>query len=311
MSVSRRLRKIWAALREPGALRVLYQGITLTPRLIANVGAVAALAGMLGACVPATQYEEVKSASEVEAAKRQHAESELAAMQAKLDAANAELSERDQKLAQTQEAVSQSQLEHSVALKERDEATGLVEQLRGELGRVGDDLRSYAQQKADLQKSLEEAKAAQAKQAALAAQAAQIAQKSAPESDAHAVSVARLVRDLTATLGERVLSGDISIDVTNGKVLLAAPSELWFGDDAKLIAGADNLAGAIAHVLVLHGDATVTVTPAGDAELAKKRGEVLVSAFVAKGVAAPRMTTATPDPDQPPSAQIELAFLVK
>jgi len=299
MSVSRRIRKIWTALRQPGALRALYQGVTLTPRLLVNVGAVAALAGMLGACVPATQYEEAKSASEVESAKRERAESELAAVQAKLEAANAELSEREQKIAQTEEAVSQSKLENSVALKERDEASGLVDQLRGELGRVGDDLRSYAQQKADLQKSLEEAKAAQA------------AQKAAPETDAHAVSVARLMRDLTAALGERVLSGDISIDIAGGKVVLAAPSELWFGDDAKLIAGADNLAGAIAHVLVLHGDTTMTVTPPGEAELAKKRGESLTAALIAKGVAAPRITVAPVDADQPPSAQVELALLVK
>ena len=299
MSVSRRIRRIWNTLRQPGALRTLYQGVTLTPRLLVNVAAVAAAAGLLGACVPATQYEEAKSASEVESAKRQRAESDLAATQAKLEAANAELSERDQKIAQTEQAVSQSQLDNSVALKERDEAAGLVDQLRGELGRAGNDLRSYAQQKADLQKSLDEAKAAQA------------ALKAAPESDAHAVSVARLVRDLTAALGERVLSGDVSIDVTNGKVLLAAPSELWFGDDAKLIAAAENMAGAIAHVLVLHGDTTVTVAPPGETELAKKRGDALSAALVAKGVAAPRISAVAVDADQPPSAQVELAFLVK
>ncbi len=302
MALSRRIRKIWNALRQPGTLRVLYQGITFTPRVIVHLGAVAAVAGLLGACVPATQYEEAKSASEVESAKRQRAESDLATTQAKLEAANAELSERDQKLAATEEAVSESKLENSVAVKERDEATGLVDQLRGELGRAGDDLRSFAQQKADLQKSLEAAKAAQA---------AEAAQKAAPESDAHTVAVTRLVRDLTAALGDRVLSGDISIDVVNGKVVLAAPSELWFADDARLIAGAENMAAAIAHVLVLHGDTTVTVTPPGESELAKKRGEALTTAFIAKGVAAPRVTAAAIDADQPPSAQVELAFLVK
>lgn len=299
MSVSRRIRRIWSVLRQPGALRALYQGVTLAPRLLVNVGAVAAVAGLLNACVPATQYEEAKSASEVESAKRERAEADLAAAQAKLEAANAELAERDQKIAQTQEAVSQSQLEHSVALKERDEATGLVDQLRGELGRAGNDLRSYAQQKADLQKSLDEAKAAQA------------AQKAAPAGHAHAIAAARLVRDLTAALGDRVLSGDVSIDVANGKVTLAAPSELWFGDDAKLVTGAESLAAAIAHVLVLHGDTAVTVAPPGEAELAKKRGEALTSALVAKGVAAPRISAAVADADQPPSAQLELAFIVK
>ena len=46
MSLSRRIRKIWAALRQPGALRVLYQGVTLAPRLIIHLASVAVLAGV-------------------------------------------------------------------------------------------------------------------------------------------------------------------------------------------------------------------------------------------------------------------------
>src|SRR5882724_11932704 len=99
MSLALKIRKIGALLRQPGALRVLYQGATLAPRLIVNVGAVAALAGLFAACVPATQYEEAKSASEVELAGRQRAEAELARTRSQLDALSAQLSERDAKLA--------------------------------------------------------------------------------------------------------------------------------------------------------------------------------------------------------------------
>jgi hypothetical protein len=294
MSLSRRIKKIWAVLSQPGARRVLYQGVTFAPRLIVHLAALATLAGLMVACVPATQYEEAKSAGQVEMAGRQRAEAELVATRTKLDAANAELSERDTKLAATEESVSESKLENSVALKERDEATGLVDQLRGELGRVGDDLRSYAQQKADLEKSLA---------------AAETSKKELEHDDARTVAVARLTRDLTSALGERVLSGDVAIDIVSGKVVLSAPNELWFADDAKLISGADALLAAIARVLAVHADTSVEVTPSGAAELAAQRGQALGAALGAKGVAADRVSQA-PLPVSP-SSQVQLAFSMK
>jgi hypothetical protein len=300
MSLSRRIKKIWAALRQPGALRVLYQGVTLAPRLLVNLASVAAVAGLLVACVPATQYEEAKSASEVDLAGRQRAEADLAATRTKLDAANAELAERDAKLAASEETVSESKLENSVALKERDEATGLVDQLRGELGRVGDDLRSYAQQKADLEKSL---------------QAAEVHKKELEQSDARTIAIARLTRDLTSVLGERVLSGDVAIDVLGGKVVLSAPSELWFKDDATLIPGADALLAGIARVLVLHAGTTLEVQSSDHADLGEQRARALGAALGAKGVAAERVTTVAapsePDSNAPTggaSSQIRLSF---
>jgi outer membrane protein OmpA-like peptidoglycan-associated protein len=299
MSVSRRIKKIWNALRQPGALRMLYQGAALAPRLIVNLGAVAAIAGLMVACVPATQYEEAKSASEVELAGRQRAEADLAATQAKLTAANADLSERDAKLAATEESVSESKLENSVALKERDEATGLVDQLRGELGRVGDDLRSYAQQKAELEKTLE---------------AAVARKKELEQGNAHAAAMARLMRDLTSALGERVLSGDVAIDVADGQIVLSAPSELWFADDAKLVPGADGLLAAIARVLVVHADSSVEVTAPGGSALGAERAQALSGALGAKGVTVERIKqTPAPDADSvtKPSTQVRLAFSVK
>jgi flagellar motor protein MotB len=281
---------------------MLYQGAALAPRLIVNLGAVAAIAGLMVACVPASQYEEAKSASEVEMAGRQRAEAQLQAANAKLEAANAELSERDAKLAATEQTVSESKLENSVALKERDEATGLVDQLRGELGRVGDDLRSYAKQKSDLEQSLA---------------AAEQRKKELEAGDARTIAIARLMRDLTSALAERVLSGDVTIDVVGGQVVLSAPNELWFADDAKLIADADSLVAAIAHVLAMHPDSTVEVTPSGAAELANQRARALSTVLTAKGVAVERiklvsgLASTEPNDAPKPSAQVRLAFSVK
>jgi len=284
MSKTRRIKKLWARLARPGALRVLYQGITLAPRLVVNVGTVAAALGLFSACVPATQYEEAKSASEVELAARQRAEVELSATRSKLDAAMAELSQREQKLAETEQSVSESKLESSVVAKERDEATGLVDQLRGELARVGDNLRSYAEQKADLEKSL---------------QAAQSRKLELERNEAQTVSLARLTRDLTSALGDRVTSGEMALDVRDGHVLLSAPSELWFNDDGTLRAGMDGALSAVSRVLSLHAASALELTvPASDAD---KRGPALLSALTSRGVAASRMKLGSITPPTTPT----------
>jgi hypothetical protein len=302
MSFSRRIKKLWSKLAEPGALRLLYQGVTLAPRLILHVASVAALAGLLGACVPAARYEEAKSASEVELAGRQRAEIELAATRAKLDAAQSELDQRAQKLAETEQSVSESKLESSVAVKERDEATGIVEQLRGELARVADNLRSYAQQKADLEKSL---------------QAAQARKLELERNEAHTVAIARLTRDLTSALGDRVLSGDVTVDVRDGRVVLGAAPELLFNDDGSLRQTSDGILGAVSRVLTLHaGSALELSLPTANAE---QRAPALLGALSAKGIAASRMNVAarpaaplaadSATPSQPSAAgTLELAF---
>src|SRR4051812_2164823 len=285
MSVTRRIKNLWLKLARPGALRMLYQGVALAPRLVLHVASVAAVAGLFSACVPATQYEEAKSASEVELAARQRAELELSSTRSKLEAALAELSQREQKLAETEQSVSESKLENSVAVKERDEATGLVDQLRGELARVGDNLRSYAEQKADLEKSL---------------QAAQARKLELEQNEAKTVAMARVTRDLTSALGGRVTSGDMAIDVRDGHVLLSAAPDLWFNDDSTLRAGMDDALSAVSRVLTLHSGSTLDLgLPATDAE---KRGPALLSAFPSRGVAASRMKLAPTVPPVPPTA---------
>jgi hypothetical protein len=276
MSLSRRIKKLWAKLAEPGQLRVLYHGLALAPRLIVHVASVAALAGLVGACVPATRYEEAKSASEVELAGRQHAEAELHAMHAQVDALTAELEQRQQKLDQTEQSVSETKLENSVAVKERDEATGLVDQLRGELARVGDDLRTFAKQKADLEKSLD---AAQARKAEL------------EKSDARTVAIARLTRDLTSAFGDRVTSGDVSVDMQNGRVVVSAPTELWFDEGAALRTGSDGMLAAVSRVLTLHPESALEMSvPSPDAD---KRSAAFLTALGSRGVSASRVKLAS------------------
>jgi hypothetical protein len=264
---------------------MLYQGTALAPRLILHVASVATVLGLLNACVPAAHYEEAKSASEVELAARQRAEAELLVTRTKLEAAAAELNQREQKLAETEQSVSESKLENSVAVKERDEATGLVDQLRGELARVGDNLRSYAEQKADLEKSL---------------QAAQARKVELERNEAQTVAIARLTRDLTSALGDRVTTGELTLDVRSGRVVLSGPPELWFNDDGTLRAAMDDAIAAVGRVLTVHSASALELglAPAG----AEKRGPALLSALSSRGVAASRMKLA---PFAPANAESE------
>ena len=307
--IKSRIKTAWAKLSEPGALRVLYHGLALAPRLIVHIASIAVVAGLATACVPATRYEEAKSAAEVELSGRQRAEAELRATRSKLDQVTAELNQREQKLSETEQSVSETKLENSVAVKERDEATGMVDQLRGELARVGDNLRSYAKQKADLEKSLA---------------AAQQRKSELEKSEAYTVAIARLTRDLTSALGDRVTSGDVSIDVQGGRVVMSAPTELWFDDGGTLHTGSDGLLAAVSRVLALHADSLLQVSaPGPDAD---KRSAGLLAALGARGVNASRMglaPTAVPapapvvdgapaakPPELPKPGSVELSFSV-
>jgi hypothetical protein len=267
MPLPYRIKRLWAKVARPGSLGMLYHGLTVAPRLLLHLASLAALSGLFAACVPATRYEEAKSASEVELAGRKRAETELTRIRAELDSAHAELDQRTQKLAETEQSVSESKLESSVAVKQRDEATGLVEQLRGDLARVGDNLRSYAQQKAELEKSL---------------QAAEARKLELERNEAHTVAIARLTRDLTSALGDRMTSGEVLIDVRDGHVVLSAAPELWFNDDRTLRAGMNGVLSAVSRVLALHADSALELNlPSLDAD---QRGPALVQALGSRGV---------------------------
>ncbi len=274
---ARRIEKLWARWVEPDALRVLSHAVALAPRLIVHVASIAVLAGLVNACVPATRYEEAKSASEVALAARQRAEVALRATQEQLDALATQLDQRERQLAESEQSISETKLENSVATKERDEASGLVDQLRGDLGRVGDNLRSYAKEKADLETSL---------------QVANARKLDLEKSEANTVAVARLMRDLSAALGERVIAGDVSLDVQDTRVVLSAASDFWFDDSSALRPSTDPVLAALSRLLSAHTESSAMLRVPGPA--ADKRGSALLLALEKRGVSAARLTLMAP-----------------
>ena len=121
---------------------------------------------MLGGCVQATAYEQATSAAAVQAEGRRRLGEELAQKSAellalrqereRLQAENARLSGE---LRRREGAMDQAELELVLAKQERTEEASLVQQLRGDLARVGSHLDVFADEKADLDAALQAARA--------------------------------------------------------------------------------------------------------------------------------------------------------
>lgn len=193
------------------------------------------LAGLLaaGCLVPAEQYEEAKTAAD--AAQDAHRETARRLFEAeqrisKLEADAAQEREAaKQRLAASERQLAQVQLDHDVVLKERDSATQLVDQLRGELGRVGGHLRVYSDQKQRLEAQLRDAELRAAELGEL------------EKSSARRVI---LVRDLTLTVNPLLASGHARLAVVDNQPRLRiAASELFSGGSLKV--GAKQLLQAI------------------------------------------------------------------
>jgi hypothetical protein len=127
------------------------------PRLLVPLGALALL-GALSGCVPAINYEEATSAAEVQGEARRRAELELAAEKARIRELEGELKTRDRGLEDGNQQLAQERYEHGVLAKEHDETSSVLEQLRGDLSRANENLKSYAADNARLQGELSKAK---------------------------------------------------------------------------------------------------------------------------------------------------------
>lgn len=122
---------------------------------------IAPLLALLVACVPITRYEEAESAAAVEAEARRRAALELERSRQRLTELEAALQAREAELEARQRTLDERQLASTISEKERDENASMVDQLRTELSRTGEHLRSYSEEKARLERELQAAQEAQ------------------------------------------------------------------------------------------------------------------------------------------------------
>jgi len=153
-----------------------------------------AASSMLGGCVEATAYEQATSAAEVQAEARRRLQEEYAGHQAELvrlrverERLHGENQRLERELAEREGTIDQTRLDLVVANQEKHQEASLVQQLRGDLARVGSSLDEFAEEKAGLGTELSRARAENAKLAARVAELEAVrSQEAADAADAAA-----------------------------------------------------------------------------------------------------------------------------
>jgi hypothetical protein len=187
------------------------------------------LLGVFSGCVPATRFEEAQSAAQVELSGRQRAEYQISQLQTENQQLRTQTQQAARTLDEREQALSQAELDSSTQGKQREEAEGLVEQLRGELARVGGHLQTFHDDKQKLEASL----------------------------DAEAMrgrALARLSRDLSLALSEPLATGEYALDAEQAAVVLRVPREKVLADDGSVKPEAEALLKAVSRILQLHKD---------------------------------------------------------
>jgi hypothetical protein len=260
------------------------------------------LLGIVSGCVPALQLEESQSAAQVEKEGRRRSEEQLARAEAENEQLRLQMLEEKRALDEREQALSQAALDTAAQGKQRQEAEGVVEQLRGELARVGSHLQAFHDDKQKLEQSL-------------SAEAA------------HGQALARLSRDVALSLSDPLATGEYSLDTEQGSLVLRVPSDELLGEKAELKPDAPRLLEVVARVMKLHEQAQLRVEDSsapgdalrvarvlaalGERGVAPGRFRALQPAAEASEKAAPSATA--PSPAAAPSAsapEISFAFSV-
>ena len=211
-------------------LSLWWRRVRVSPRQLALL----LLLGVLSGCVPVTRFEEAQSAAQVELEGRRRAEYQISQLQTENQQLRAQTQQATRALDEREQALSQAELDSSTQGKQREEAEGMVEQLRGELARVGGHLQTYHDDKQKLEASLDvEATRGRA--------------------------LARLSRDLTLALAEPVATGEYVLDAEQGAVVLRVPREKVLADDGNVRPEAEALLKAVSRIMQLHKDTKLRV----------------------------------------------------
>ncbi|MEZ4226593.1 MAG: hypothetical protein R3B13_36940 [Polyangiaceae bacterium] len=165
---------------------------------------------LAGCVVPQTRYEEARSAISVEQEAHRSTLEQLSKVSNDLAKAEQALRTREQRLEEREQKIAEVSLAESVAVQEKESATDLVEQLRGELSRVADHLRAFADDKQRLGDAL---KAMTERAERLAAAEQSVATR------------AGLVRDLSLALHQPLTLGSLELGTHEGRVELLIPRD--------------------------------------------------------------------------------------
>jgi hypothetical protein len=208
--------------------------------------------GVLSGCVPVTRFEEVQSAAQVEMAGRHRAEYRVGQLEAENAALQASAQEKsrslEQQMEQRDDALAQAELDKTTQNKERADAEGMVEQLRGELARVGGHLQSYHEEQQKLQVALD-------------------------AETARGRALSRLTRDVALSLAEPLTTGTYWLDSDARHVVLRVPRDSLLAADGSVKPESGALLKSVTRLLELHPESKLRVedlSAPGDAVAASR-----------------------------------------
>jgi len=230
---------------------------SLTSRLALRAASVLMVAGSATGCVPAKNYEEVRSVAESEAKAHEHTRQRLEASMDRIHALEQELTAREQSLNVDENAAAESKLATAVATKEKEAAVELVEELRSELARTGDHLMIFAREKQDL------------------AQTLLVAERRMADIELAGKKLDELVatsRDLSLALHDELAQGTVELGAHDGQVVVGMSPDVLFGaDGGELLApAATPLLAAVGKVSVEHPSLRVLVRESGGAPVSSR-----------------------------------------
>jgi flagellar motor protein MotB len=257
--------------------KLIWHLATSAPRILVQLASVGAVAGLVSSCVPAKQYDEARSAFELESAARQEEAQKRAAAEARLATLSAELEKKQGELEAERANLAASKLESTMALKDREAASQLVSQLQSDLARAGDHLTFFSNEKRDLGKAL------------------LLAQERMDRVERASRDLGEMVgmgRDLALLLGENQGMGELSLGAQDGRVVLETPEGRLFAEGADaLVVDAAPVLAAIARAANDHQTLKVTIAAPGASELETRRAARLMTALADRGVPRERMTS--------------------
>ena len=231
------------------------------------------------ACVPATRYEEARSAVGVEQEAHRRTQAQLTSVSRDVDRLSAKLDEREKRINQLEIDLAEAQLGTDVSESERKFAVELVEQLRGELGRTGDHLRVFADAKQKLAAALD---------------AVELRAKRLDQCEQTAADNALIVRDAALALHEPIANGEMELVVLEGRAALRIASSEVTGEVLQPLG--QRVLASVALIAKAHPDARIEIREEGatgvDGEAATARMKRIADQLAGQGVGAERVTLA-------------------
>jgi len=250
------------------------------PSVVGSPALALALALFGSGCVSQSVYEEAQSAAQVEREAHQRADARRVVVEQSLAELQGSIARRESALAEQERRLAEADLNLKLANQERDASGQLVDQLRGELARVGDHLRVYSEQKDRLAEEL---------------RVAENRSRQLDEKSERVERVASVVRDLSLLEGPAIHAGSILVGSDGRDPMLSAPAQA-LGSGSTLSPDAQRIVKALARLAELHPYTHFVISQpseAGASDPALLRA--LSAALIGEGVLSTRVAVALPE----------------